>query len=101
MENEKLKTLKERYKKEGFIIVGIVGSYARGEATSKSDIDILYEIDYKNFLNNYDGFKSFKRLEEIKNELTAVFGKNVDLINKKTLNEIGQKYILKDVIYVR
>jgi len=36
---------KKRYQSEGFLILGLFGSYIRSEETLESDIDILYEVD--------------------------------------------------------
>jgi predicted nucleotidyltransferase len=37
--------MKRKYEPEGFVIIGIFGSYSRGEQTQKSDIDILFEMN--------------------------------------------------------
>ena len=37
---DKIKVLKNKYEPEGFLIIGIFGSVARGEASKKSDIDL-------------------------------------------------------------
>ena len=94
-----LKSLKPKYKKEGFLILGLFGSYSRDEATKNSDIDILYDID-KKYKKEYIGWDYFIRLDEIREELKELFNKKVDIADKETLNEIGKKYILKDLIYV-
>jgi len=59
-----IKSLKEKLQAEGFIIDGIFGSYARGEANAESDIDILYHLD-DNFYKKHSGFIGFKRLDAI------------------------------------
>ncbi len=40
---DKLVILKKKKKKDGITIIGIFGSYARGDYTDKSDVDILYK----------------------------------------------------------
>ena len=94
-----LKEAKEKYANEGFNIVGFFGSYARGEATKDSDIDILYELNDK-FIKAYSGFLAFSRLREIKEELKALFGIDVDISAKSGLSRTAQKYIMRDLKYV-
>ncbi len=102
MQEPKLKLLqqaKEYYANEGFNIVGFFGSYARGEATPQSDIDILYELNEK-FIKNYKGFLAFSRLSEIKEELKTLFGIDVDISAKSGLSRTAEKYIMRDLKYV-
>ncbi len=95
----KLKEAKESYAHEGFNILGVFGSFARNEETPQSDIDILYELS-DSFVNRYDGFMAFERLSNIKSELKALFGKEVDIATKSGLSRTGKKYILKDLYHV-
>jgi len=87
-----LKKLKPIYEKEGLILIGLFGSYAREEQDDFSDIDIAYEIDYKKFSIKYkDGFSKILRIEEIKQELEKVFKTKVDLVpnsNKSIIDGI-------------
>jgi len=73
--------------------VGLFGSYARGENSEKSDIDILYE---------YDENKAFSlfTLIDLEDFLTSVFCIKVDLANKKSLKPDLMDNILKEVIIV-
>ncbi|OHD57695.1 MAG: hypothetical protein A2Y33_04250 [Spirochaetes bacterium GWF1_51_8] len=97
--NEKLKELKKRYECEGFIIIGIFGSFARGEETENSDIDILYQLS-ESFLSRYSGFGAISRIEEIRVEISGVMGKKIDFAPLKGLGKIGKKYILPEVCYI-
>jgi len=94
---EKIKKIKNKYK--GIELTGIVGSYARGTESEKSDIDILYKIE-DTFLYEVDPLQFFTYLNEIKKDLQKELGKNVDLIDITTLNSIAKKYMLKDKIDV-
>ncbi|WP_321468026.1 nucleotidyltransferase domain-containing protein [Halarcobacter sp.] len=94
-----LKVLKEQLKTDGFIIDGIFGSYARGENTDNSDIDILYHLENE-FYTKYSGFIGFKRLDEIKNLISKTLNKKIDLAPKNNLSKTAQKYILNEVEYV-
>ena len=51
---DKIKILKNKYEPDGFIVLGVFGSYARGEENDKSDIDILYEMT-GSFYRKYPG----------------------------------------------
>jgi predicted nucleotidyltransferase len=96
----KIKNLKPKYEEEGFVLLGLFGSYARGEEKDESDIDILYDLEPKRFLQLYPGFRALSRIEKLQDELCKEFDSKVDMADKSTLNEIGRKYILGDVIYV-
>lgn len=73
--------------------LGLFGSFARDEATEKSDVDILIELpadtpnihDVKNALRAY---------------LSEAFGRSVDLAREKYLKPNAKEYILKDTLYV-
>ena len=95
IDKNKLKILKSFLQKEGFIIDGIVGSYARDEK-NYNDIDILYHLEDK-FFNKYKGFEGFIKLDEIKQQLENILNEKVDIIDKTTLNEVGKKYILRNI----
>ena len=96
----KLKELKPQYEKDGLILLGLFGSYARDEANDDSDIDILYDLNEKEFFSLYPGFKTFTKLTDFKNELESIFHHHIDIADNSTLNDIGKKHILKDLIYV-
>lgn len=97
----KIKELKPVYEKDGIILLGLFGSYARGEEKEDSDIDILYDIDLRTFLSKYPGFRAFSRLTDMKEELKNIFHKSVDIADKSTLNTDTKQYILKDLIYAK
>jgi hypothetical protein len=62
-----LNKLKPQYEKEGVILLGLFGSYAKNQQTKFSDIDIAYKLDYEIFLKTYrDGFLKLLRLDDIK-----------------------------------
>jgi predicted nucleotidyltransferase len=96
---DEVKKLKAKYEPEGFIILGVFGSYARGDETEGSDIDILYNLT-KDFTVAYDGFDAFKRLAEIREELKLALRKDIDIVDESGLDRVGEKYILPEVVYV-
>ena len=81
--------LKKRY---GIIKVGIFGSYLRGEAREKSDLDILVEFEQGVDI----GLLEFVGME---NYLSDLLGVKVDLVEKSALRPRIGKQILKEVIY--
>jgi len=88
----KLKELKPTYAKEGLILLGLFGSYARDTQTKFSDIDVAYKLDYDKFSLNYKGgFAKLLRIDEVKKELQAIFHTPIDLVpdtNKSILKEL-------------
>ena len=95
----KITKLKKKYEPAGFIVLGFFGSYARGEETPESDIDILYEMTDEFYLK-YPGWNAISVIEDINKDFEHALGKKIDLANKSALNEIGRKYILPEVKYV-
>ena len=97
----RLLELKPALTKEGFIIVGIFGSYAREDYTKNSDIDILYTlIDPHKFTKKNGGFGAFTKIREMKDFLANEFGKSIDFVEKSSLSRTGRKYILEDLVRV-
>ena len=94
----KLKELKPLYSKEGFIIQGLFGSYSRDEATPNSDVDILVEST-PDFAAKY-GFKAVSRINEIKQEISTIFGIPVDLADSSGMGKTAKKFIIDRAIYV-
>jgi predicted nucleotidyltransferase len=95
----KIKELKNKYEAEGFIILGIFGSYARGEETTASDIDILYELT-DIFYSRYSGWNVFPEIDKINHDIEKNLGIKTDLADRNALNRVGKKYILPEVKYV-
>ena len=92
---------KEQYLKEGFEIIGIFGSYARGNASKFSDVDIAYKLDFDTFDKQFKGgFSKLLRIEEIKEELQKLLHLKVDLISMNSDNIRFKKKIEKDMLYV-
>lgn len=71
---------------------GIFGSYARGEAKKKSDIDILVEIP--------DDKLDLIGFIKIKNELEYALGRKVDLVEYAAIKHRLKERILKEEISI-
>jgi predicted nucleotidyltransferase len=75
-------------KKYDPVKIGIFGSYARGEETRNSDIDIL--VDFKQRITLFD-------LGEIKYDLTEILKREVDIVTERAINKKIKDYIYKDL----
>lgn len=86
--NESRYVLTERY---GVRVVGIFGSYTRGEQKKRSDLDLLAEIE-----------KPISLLELVGAEiyLSEILETKVDLIPKEDLREELREAILKEAVYL-
>lgn len=82
----------EFLKKYGVTKIGLFGSYARGDFTKDSDIDIAIEM-----LNEKKGLSTFFAL---KRELEEVFNLKVDLGIESSLKPIAKERILQEIVYV-
>jgi len=91
----KLKELKPIYEKEGLILLGLFGSYAKNTQTKFSDIDVAYKLDYDKFSQKYKGgFAKLLRIDDIKKELQTIFKTPIDLVPD------SNQSILKDLVNV-
>ena len=70
-------------------LIGIFGSYARGENDLHSDLDIL--IDFEQPVD-------FLEIIGLEQELTEKLGIKVDLITLRSLNPQLKEYVEKDLI---
>jgi hypothetical protein len=70
--------------------LGVFGSYARGEATEKSDIDIAVELNGPMGLN----------FVAMANEIEDLFGIKTDVVPKRSIKPRYLPSVEKDIIYV-
>jgi predicted nucleotidyltransferase len=96
---QNLKALKEKYLPEGFIIIGVFGSFAKDTEMEKSDIDILYELNER-FLSANSGFDAYVKLDKIRLEIQRKLCRKIDMVNKNSLRRTGKKFILPETFYV-
>ena len=66
----------DKYKKNGFVLVSLFGSYANGTNDFFSDIDLTYKIDHNIFYKD-DAFAQLDKIQEIKKELENKLHKKV------------------------
>jgi len=82
---------KNLYKNQGVNYLGLFGSYARGEATTGSDIDLLIDFDQT---------KSLFELADISLFLKSLLGQKVDLVDRDSIKKALKPYIEQDLITV-
>jgi predicted nucleotidyltransferase len=72
--------------------IGLFGSFARGQAGPKSDVDLLveFEPDKKTFDNFID---ACFLLEDL-------FGRKVELVTRESLSSYISPYVFREVEYV-
>ena len=87
IKNKILPILKEAGVKKS----SLFGSYARGEGTKNSDIDMLIEPPKKMSLFDLAGLKL---------DLEEVLGKEVDIITYNSIHPLLKGYILKDQVRI-
>lgn len=71
--------------------LGVFGSYARGEQTEVSDVDILVD---------YETPPTLVRLVELRDYLSQLFGLKVDIVTKNGLKSRIRERVLAEVVYI-
>lgn len=74
-------------KRQGVLKAAIFGSFARGEETKRSDVDLLVKMP-KN--------KTFLDMAGLKVELEDKLGREVDIVEYDAIRPIIKKQVLKD-----
>jgi predicted nucleotidyltransferase len=69
--------------------LGIFGSYARGEQTEASDVDILVD---------YEISPTFVELVELRDYLSEILDLKVDVVTKNGLKNRIRDYVLAEII---
>ncbi|MGB9637851.1 MAG: nucleotidyltransferase family protein [bacterium] len=92
---EEIKQILAKHKEEirqkyGVRVIGIFGSYARGEQKETSDVDILVELEKP------IGLKFF----ELWDYIEELLGCEVDLVRQKILREEIRDDILKEIALI-
>ena len=69
--------------------IGVFGSFAKGEATAKSDVDVY--LEFAKGQKTYDNFFAIYEL------LQGLFGRPIDLVTDGSLSESKARIILLTV----
>jgi hypothetical protein len=92
LSREEIEKLKLFFKDKPAKKVYLFGSYARGGANEKSDVDLLIDWNY----NHHIGLNYVKWLFEIR----EILNKEVDFVSYEFISPIIEKYIHKDKILI-
>jgi len=90
--DELKRTIVPILKRNGVVKAGIFGSYARGEATKDSDVDILIKIRSKKF--------SLFDLVGLEIEIEDKVGRKVDLVEYEVIHPKLKEQILHDEVRI-
>ena len=83
--------LRPTFEKYGLIRVGLIGSYARGEATGVSDVDILFSTGRAMSLAEWAAFEA---------EVETCLGKDVDLIEFGSFTPRVEEEVRKELVII-
>lgn len=95
LENRKIETIKKYFKTRPVLKAYLFGSYVRGEADHKSDIDILVDLDYSQRVG--------LQFIQMKIDLENILKVNVDLVSSNGVSKYIKPLIDKEkqLIYAR
>jgi len=95
---EFLRSLKSELHKKGISKIALFGSFAEGNTTIYSDIDIAIKKE-QNYLKNRNPYEYFETLNSIKEKILSKFGRNVDIFDLDSKSDFKED-IEKELIYV-
>ena len=94
LSKNKLELLKQYFTSQPAIVkVYLFGSFARGEATAKSDIDLLVAL-------NYDYLPMGIEFFQIWNEIEALVKRKVDFVTETSLSKRVQPFVEPEKILI-
>ena len=86
-----IRSTKQILKNNGVIKAGLFGSFARGEATKSSDVDLLIE---------FCGRRSLLELAGLKIQLEEKLHRKVDLVTYRSIHPRLRKQILHEEVKI-
>lgn len=75
----------------GVTRLGVAGSFARGEATENSDIDIIVDLHSRNTFRSFFGLLHY---------LQDALPHRIDLATEASLKPLVREQVMKDIRYV-
>jgi uncharacterized protein len=92
MSKENIKNIQKYFIDKPVLKAFVFGSFARGEADSKSDYDILVELDYSK--------KIGMEFIQMQIDLVDLLKTNVDLVSNKALSKYIRPFVDNDKILI-
>ncbi|MBQ7984229.1 MAG: nucleotidyltransferase family protein [Bacteroidales bacterium] len=92
MNREITEKIRDYFKDQPVLKAWLFGSYARGEQTPESDIDIMVSLDPKEDV-------SLLKLANMYGSLNDLLGVKVDLVTDKGLMDFARQSVNKDKIF--
>ena len=89
---ETLRSHADDIRRRGVTALYLYGSFARDEATDRSDVDLFADVDYRQF-----GFVPFM---DLRDEFAAWLGRQVDFTTRNGLHRSLRDRILRSAIKV-
>ena len=86
---EEIRGIADRH---GAANVRVFGSVARGEADARSDVDILIDV-----VRDVHGFDYVGLIEDVREDLEALLGRHVDVLDAARLGPIAERVLAEAV----
>ncbi|HEY7669916.1 MAG TPA: nucleotidyltransferase family protein [Hyphomicrobium sp.] len=95
MDRNTILTMLRRHRDEltdrGVASLSVVGSVARDEFTTDSDVDVVVTLAIPD-----KGFAYFRRLDELQQRLSEILGRHVDLMEEAAISPRVRREIERD-----
>ncbi len=88
MSPEMIKTIQDYFKTQPVLKAWVFGSYARGEETEDSDVDILVDLDYSQPIG--------LEFVQMQLDLQSLLRKSIDLVSSRGVSKYIKPYIDTD-----
>ena len=88
MDAEMIKTIQDYFKTQPVLKAWVFGSYARGEETEDSDVDILVDLDYSQPIG--------LEFVQMQLDLQSLLRKSIDLVSSRGVSKYIKPYIDTD-----
>ncbi len=85
MNTEMIETIREYFKTQPVLKAWIFGSYARGEETPESDVDILVDLDYSKPVG--------LEFVQMQLDLQSLLQKSIDLVSSRGMSKYIKPYV--------